>query len=86
MGWRVGQYIYYRYAIHEISWPLSEVLYLVAVELIFQIHIVFPNIHFNIIIAYRPDAKQWLCKQRPLLRNALNMQATIERRGFVTRF
>jgi hypothetical protein len=34
------------------------------------------------IVAYRPVAKQWLCKQRPLLGNARNMHVTIEERVY----
>jgi hypothetical protein len=35
------------------------------------------------IVAHRPVAKQWLCKQRPLLRNVRNIHATIEERCFL---
>jgi hypothetical protein len=41
---------------------------------------------FKYTVAYRPIAKQWLRKQRPLLGNARNMQATIERRVYSNRF
>jgi hypothetical protein len=37
-------------------------------------------------VTYGPIAKQWLCKQRPLIGNARNMHATIEERGYAIRF
>jgi hypothetical protein len=33
---------------------------------------------YECIVAYRPVAKRWLCKQQPLLGNARNMHATVE--------
>jgi hypothetical protein len=36
------------------------------------------------IAVYRPVAKQWFCKQRPLQVNARNMNTTIEERGYET--
>jgi hypothetical protein len=49
-------------------------------------HFFRPNVKKQYIVAYRPVAKRWLCKLRPLLGNVRNIFARNNRTGLCNQF